>query len=413
MSSSVFLKLFENCLLLKMEPYITINDRQHGFRKNYSTSTACYILKETVLNYTRYNSNVYSCFIDFSKAFDLVNHDILINKLSEMGIPQCFINVIKFWYCNQLVKVKYGDSFSNEWRLNNGVRQGGVLSGLFFSIYINSLIDKIAESNIGCMLGIVKANIIVYADDIVLLAPSKSALQSLVDICLEKSNELELSFNCRKTKTMVFTCKTSDPIMNDFLIIKGQRIENVKSVKYLGYMISYDLNNHLDKERVIKKFYAESNQILRKFHFVDKDIKVLLFKQYCTQFYGADLWFGNKKLPMIKQFAIAFHKTIKKILGLSTHESNHFACQEANILMFEHFLNRMKIFTIFRFLNRPCNFVQKAKPFLIISSVMLTEVLNILVNAYEVDSLFQNDLNAINSRIIFTQNHEPQMRTSW
>ena len=107
----------------------------------------------------------------------------------------------------------------------------------FFSIYINSLIDKIADSNIGCKLGIVNANIIVYADDIVLLAPSKSALQSLVDICLEKSKELELSFNCRKTKTMVFRRKTSDIAMTDFLIIKGQRIGNVKSVIYLGYMI--------------------------------------------------------------------------------------------------------------------------------------------------------------------------------
>ena len=56
MSSSVFLKLFEYCLLQKIEKSIKLNDRQHGYRSNYSTSTACYVLKETVLNYTMSNS---------------------------------------------------------------------------------------------------------------------------------------------------------------------------------------------------------------------------------------------------------------------------------------------------------------------------------------------------------------------
>ena len=71
MLSSVFFKLLEYCLLPKISPYIQINDRQHGFRRNYSTSTACFILKETVLNYFSSGSDVHACFIDISKAFEL------------------------------------------------------------------------------------------------------------------------------------------------------------------------------------------------------------------------------------------------------------------------------------------------------------------------------------------------------
>ena len=136
MISSVYLKLFEYCLLSKLEPYIKLNDRQHGFRKNNSTSTACFTLKETVMYYMNANSTVFSCFVDIRKAFDSVCHKILFRKLTALGIPTSLINVMRYWYDNQLVQVKYNSSFSLEWKLSNGVRQGGVLSGHLFNIYI-------------------------------------------------------------------------------------------------------------------------------------------------------------------------------------------------------------------------------------------------------------------------------------
>lgn len=192
MSSSVLLKLFEYCLLSKIDPYVELNDRQHGFRKKYSTSTACYCLKETIMFYTNANSDVHTCFIDISKAFDSVNHCILIDKLSELGIPNCLINLIRYWYDNQYVKVKYGSTLSEEWRISNGVRQGGVLSGLFFAIYINSLIEKVSKVNSSCMLGIARSNIIAYADDVVLMAPSAKSLQILIDVAYSQAVDLDL-----------------------------------------------------------------------------------------------------------------------------------------------------------------------------------------------------------------------------
>ena len=80
MCSSILFKIFEYCLLSKIEPYVEMNDRQHGFKKSYSTGSACFCLKETMLSYTNANSNVYSCFIDISKAFDSVDHNIMIQK---------------------------------------------------------------------------------------------------------------------------------------------------------------------------------------------------------------------------------------------------------------------------------------------------------------------------------------------
>ena len=240
----------------KIDPYIELNDRQHGFRKTYSTSTACYSLKETVMYYLNANSDVHACFIDISKAFDSVNHNTLMNKLAKLGIPECLINLIKHWYSNQYVQVKYGSSLSEEWKISNGVRQGGVLSGLFFSIYIDSLIEKVSKSKTGCMLGIYRSNIIAYADDLVLMAPSAKSLQTLIDVAFNEAEDLDLLFNLSKTKVMVFCWHKHNYKGRSMRIheVGNQPIEHVTSKKYLGYIIASDFSESEDVGRVKSRF---------------------------------------------------------------------------------------------------------------------------------------------------------------
>ena len=414
MSSSVFLKLFEYCLLEKIKNTVDLNDRQHGFRNGYSTSTACFVLKETILDYTKSNSNVYACFIDISKAFDTVNHRILLDKLKEYGIPAIYLNVIKYWYCNQLVNVRYGMSLSEEWRICNGVRQGGVLSGLFFSIYIDSLLTKVSKSKLGCKLGIEMANIIAYADDIVLLAPSRTALQILIDIAHLEACRLDLKFNTEKSKCMIF--RSFNKKISDSLSFKigDNHVEIVKSFKYLGFILNCNLFNADDIDRARNKFYQEFNSILRNFNFADIQVKLYLFSQYCLQLYGAELWFENTHSKgNLDNFAIGYHKAIKKLIGVSYKESTHYACQEARLYTFEHFINKIKILYVRRLMVNPCEFLRRVNPFLSVSSVLYREVDDLLQHKYDIDSLLDNDKDAIVARLGYIQNHEPQMRTSW
>ena len=416
MSSSVFLKLFEYCLLERIEPFVKLNSRQHGFRSNYSTSSACLVLKETVHNYIKSNSDVYACFIDVSKAFDSVNHDILMKRLLECGIPRIFVNLIEYWYDNQWVNVKFLSCISNDWKIGNGVRQGGVLSGLFFGIYVDALIEKISAMRVGCKLGIVSSNIIAYADDLVLLAPSAKALQMLINGALDEALSLDLEFNNKKTKSMVFRSSNScckRTVVAPFSV-DGKPIELVTSFKYLGFVITSDLNNNEDIDRVRSKFYSEFNSILRNFNFADQRVKLFLFKQYCLQFYGCELWIGSGgSSGSLRHFAIGYHKAIKKLLNLSYHESNHFACQEAQLFTFNHLLNKIKIMAAQRLILKPCDFLRKIMQYMKVSSALMREVHLILEQAYDIDSLLDNDIEAINSRILFKQNHERQMRETW
>ena len=414
MSSSVFLKIFEYCLLNKIENLIQLNDRQHGFRSGYSTSTACYILKETILSYTMSNTNVYACFVDFSKAFDTVNHWTLLKKLEDYGLPDVYLHIIKFWYCNQFVNVRYGMAYSEDWRICNGVRQGGVLSGLFFSIYINALLEKIVDSRMGCKLGIQMSNVIAYADDIVLLAPSRTGLQALIDIAYAESRKLELNFNIDKSKCMIFPYQGSNVCKDICFSIGELALQIVDSFKYLGFIVNSKMHNTDDIDRARNKFYQEFNVILRKFSFADKRVKLFLFSQYCLQLYGAELWFYNKNAKSnLKQFSVGYHKAIKKILGLSYHESNHYACQEAKLYTFDHLINKFKILFVMRIFTNPCSFIRSLLSFIRVSSVMYNEVCELLSNTYDIDSLEDNDKDAILARISYVQNHESQLRVEW
>ena len=215
---------------------------------------------------------------------------------------------------------------------------------------------------------------------------------------------------------MIFHSQVSRTEFNTLNCFKshGHSIEVVNSIKYLGYIITDSMDCKEDIHRVKSKFYAEFNALLRNFHFADSQIKVFLFKHYCIQFYGSELWFGGKSLKQeLKQFAVGYHKAIKKLINVSTHESNHFACQETNLLLFGHLLNKLKISAFHRFIMKPCKFVHKAGPFLRVSSVMANNVREILYKEYDVDSFYDNDINAILSRIYYKQNHEKQMREMW
>ena len=195
------------------------------------------------------------------------------------------------------------------------------------------------------------------------------------------------------------------------LRINNNDIDFVNSFRYLGYIVSSSMDCNEDITRARNKFYAQFNMLLRKFHFSDINIQLFLFRQFCLQVYGCELWFGGSySITLMKDFGIGYHKAVKKILKLSYHESNHYACQEAQVFTFSHFINKCKITAALRVLNNPCNFIRKILDFFMVSSIFLQDVYSVLRDFYDIDSLLFNDKQAIISRISYVQNHESQMR---
>ena len=124
-----------------------------------------------------YNSPVYSCFLDASKAYDRVNHWTLFKKLLKRSISVIIVRILMFWYSNQNLCIKWGTQKSSFFTISNGVRRGGILSPVLFSIYMDDLSVLLSQSGIGCHIEGLCINHVFYADDLCLMAPCAIALQ--------------------------------------------------------------------------------------------------------------------------------------------------------------------------------------------------------------------------------------------
>ena len=408
MNSSNLLKVFEYCLLHKFEDHIQLNSRQFGFRKNTSTTMAISVIKETIHKYLNEGSNVHACFLDFSKAFDKINHSVLISKMMKCNIPSFLINIFDEMFNNQYVHVSFNGANGEEWKLRNGCRQGSVLSPILFSFYINDLLDDLCNMDEGCSIGYYKTNVIGYADDISLIAPSSKALQSLLDKLILDINELCLTLNIDKCKYMVFKNKTyKNVVFKDIISILGNPLEIVKEYKYLGVLLSNDFRTTNDIKRCSMSFMKQFYSMYRKFSTVNRDLLGFLFKSFCSSFYGSELWYndyGSSK--EFKNIGISYHKSIKKMLGQSSREHNHPACNEMRLPLFKHFHYKKMVSFYFNLINSPSPCIMPLKSYLKTSSLFNSYVYSKFSEIYDIQNLLDNDIDAIFSRITFVQNNE-------
>ena len=146
-------KIFDVIIKQKHSSIFHTSDNQFGFKEKLSTNMCTFALNETVSYYTNNGSKVHALFLDASKAFDRLNYVKLFNKLLHRGMCPITVRLILNMYLNQKIQVKWNGLLSQPFEVTNGVRQGGVLSPLFFSIYIDDLLLKLKNAGYGCHIG--------------------------------------------------------------------------------------------------------------------------------------------------------------------------------------------------------------------------------------------------------------------
>ena len=205
--ASIMSKLLEKIIYHRISDTLVTSCNQFGFKSKHSTEMCIFALKEAILKYRSLNSNVYSCFLDASKAFDRVNHSKLFETLRKRDVPMYIIIILAFWYSTQTMYVRWNNVTSSGFRVSNGVRQGGILSPYLFCVYTDELSKMLNNVKAGCFVGASLINHLMYADDLVVLAPSATGLALLLATCSQYGIEYDIKYNSAKSNVMVFCSK--------------------------------------------------------------------------------------------------------------------------------------------------------------------------------------------------------------
>ena len=167
--------------MILFEDKLKPSELQFGFQRKNSTTMCSWVVNQTINYFNNRDTPVFSCFLDLTKAFDLVTFSKLFSKLRDK-ISNVFIRLLAYIYVYQSCCVEWCGIKSKSFKVSNGVRQGAVLSPILFSLYIDDLFSVLAHGGFGCYINNVFYGIFGYADDLVLLSPNRFGLQCMLNL---------------------------------------------------------------------------------------------------------------------------------------------------------------------------------------------------------------------------------------
>ena len=410
MNSSNLFKVFEYSLMPILSRHLKLDCRQFGFRPETGCVSAVLVLKEVIGKYNARKSPVHSAVIDLTKAFDKMNYATLLNKLRNTSLPKQLLDIFEYMYSNTYVSVSFNKVTGDSWKVGNGTRQGSAISPFIFNYYINDMIREIGEMDVGCCLSGIRYNIICYADDVMLLAPSKTGLQSLLNKFEQCLGVLGLFANVSKCAYLTFfRGKHLDRPTNSVQLL-GSPLVHEDHCKYLGVIMEEDMSLSKDVERVSKALMKQFHSFYAKFSYLSGEMLHYLFKMYTSSFYGVESWFDFSNLRHFNSLAVAYHMCVKKVAGMMKWDSNHAACDTVGVPIFSHMLAKRLVCCFFRVSNSDSPCLRPLSYYFRYKSCFRKSLIDLFRNKYGIHDVFDNPLCAILARIDYVQKHEPRRR---
>lgn len=328
-------KVFEKVIKMRLNSYIKkfnlISEKQFGFKENVSAQDAILELTTKIYSALDKNKPCLCAFIDLSKAFDTVSHDLLLQTLEDIGIRDKCLDLFASYLNNRIQCARVNGVLSESLVIEYGVPQGTVLGPLLFSIYVNGLF--LTES---------RGDIITFADDTAIFykANSWEELKSIAETDISNikkwfDNKL-LTINFEKTFYLPFSCnKTKLPSFQQLNITTSEdqfAILPKAEIKYLGIIIDHHLKWNAHISYIIKKLQF----LLHRFKCLQKILNVFQMKNIYHALieshlnYGIIGWGGVAKTHLISLESIQ-KKFLKIMLSKNLQYPSDLLYKEAQI----------------------------------------------------------------------------------
>ncbi len=312
--SKMLEKLFYNRLSSFVNKHNILNSNQFGFRMGQSTSLALAHVISSLTNKCNLNNKIAFVLLDLKKAFDLINHELLLNKLSFYGIRGIALQWLRSYLTNRTQKTKINDTFSNVKPVSAGVPQGSILGPLLFIIFINDIFQFNTNS----------IEIYLYADDtaIIFHANTEEELQSIINKFFLKylnwCNENCILINPSKSMYLTFNTNTAWKLI---ITINGTDLINQHCAKYLGVIIDDKLSWSAHVDFITKRCCQRIGMFKKVLPNFTNDVALLYYNAFIKSCfsYCLMLWFNNDRSGRYKLIDKISHviSLLAKRAGLS------------------------------------------------------------------------------------------------
>ena len=329
----IFSKIFERLVYNRLIDFINENkilsQNQFGFQKGKSTENAVTSIISQIINARDRKESAYCIFLDFAKAFDTVNHDILIEKLNYYGIKDNVLSWFNSYLRNRAQYTQIGETLSDVGYIKHGVPQGSVLGPLLFLLYINDITES---SEI--------LQFFLFADDTTIFYSDKTTpeTESLLNLELSKVADWlaanKLSLNVGKSNFLHFhhgNCK-KEPLN---IKIDGTPVEEKNTTKYLGVILDNKLNWKAQIQVIKTKLSKATGMIAKARHYVTKPVLLNLYYAFFQSHINYNLlnW-SSAKITILQTITM----NVKNIIRIMSFKNKY-----------EHTLPLFKAFDILPF----------------------------------------------------------------
>lgn len=308
-------KILESVVKIQLDDFIEecdiLTERQSGFRSSHSCETAVNNVLYEWSEDLETGELVLTVTLDFKRAFETLDIELLLKKLDRYGIRQMELKWFRNYLMNRKQKVKIGENISEEVEVASGVSQGTCLAPLLYLIGVNDLPSAIKNSRVS-----------MFADDTLLYVKAKTVKEAA-----EKMNEdlrlldewlkyNQICVNVKKTKYMIVTHKKINRDESK-IVIRDMEIERVEEFKYLGVILDQHLSFMSHLGHVKKKLFSKLALFRRLDRNLTAETKILLYKSLVAPHfdYCSSILYGlcDSNLSDLQKIQNSFMRNILKV----------------------------------------------------------------------------------------------------